>query len=72
MWVLPDVSGTGIHFLVSYPTHTLSFTARPDDEMQQDEDNEVHINTEMQTLAAGLTEVCNNFTRPLCHFGTFC
>lgn len=55
MWVLPDNSGTGIYFLISYPTRTVTFTARPDDSMQH-EDDELRIDTEAPTLAAALTE----------------
>jgi len=55
MWVLPEPSGTGIYFLISYPTRTVTFTARPDDQMQ-DEDEELQIDTEAPTLAAALTD----------------
>jgi len=54
MWVLPDGSG-GIYFLISYPTRTLTFTARPDD-LMQDEDDELQIDIEAPTLAAALTD----------------
>jgi len=53
MWVLPD--RTGIYFLISYPTRTVSFTARPDD-LMQDEDDELQIDTAAPTLAAALTD----------------
>ena len=55
MWVLPDPSGTSIHFLVSYPTRTKLLSAYPADQMQ-DEDEETSLDTGAQTLAAGLTE----------------
>lgn len=55
MWVLPDSSGAGIYFLVSYPTRTVTFTARPDD-LMQDEDDELQIDAEAPTLAAALTD----------------
>lgn len=55
MWVLPDSSGAGIYFLISYPTRTVTFTARPDD-LMQDEDDELQIDAETPTLAAALTD----------------
>ena len=55
IWALYDCSGKGIHILISYPTHTVSFLAGSDDQLQ-DEDDEIQINTEAETLAAGLTQ----------------
>ena len=55
LWVLPDLSSASIHFLISYPASSSFFSLDPADTMLDDDDN-LPIDTEVQTLAAGLSE----------------
>lgn len=54
IWVLPDPAGGRTHILISYPTNTVSLSAGLEGSDQEEED-ELRINAEARTLAAGIT-----------------